>query len=504
MNLSPNERKLNWTCDVAILVYLALATVILHLFVNVNYGFHRDELVTLDDARHLAWGYVAYPPITPFFGRISLLLFGTSLTGFRFFAGVVDAIALVLTGLMAKEMGGKRGAQLVAAAATLPFCLGAGALMQYVSFDYMFWVLTAYFVVRLLKSEDPRWWLAIGAAIGLGMMAKYTMLFFALSIVVALLATDARRYLRGKWLWYGLALSLLIFFPNLLWQIQHNFISLDFLQHIHARDVRWGRANNFFPGQLELMLLALPLAVAGLHFYLLSSKGNRFRMLGWMYAITLLLFFVAKGRWYYMAAGYPILYAGGSVWGEQWLATMRRGWAGLLRTLVWLALLVDASVAGSMALPLAPVNSPWWNVAVKVNGDFREELGWHELVETVAQIRDSLPAEERARVGILAGNYGEAGAINLLGEKYGLPNAISGTNTYWYRGYGNPPPETLIVLGEDREFVDKKFQSCQLVAHPWNRYGVINEETLEHPEIFVCRGLRQSWPDFWKSYRRFG
>jgi hypothetical protein len=325
-----------------------------------------------------------------------------------------------------------------------------------------------------------------------------------LSLVVAMLATYARRYLRSKWLWLGLMLSLLIFLPNLLWQLQHSFISLDFLQHIHARDVRWGRSKNFFPGQLELMLLAFPLALAGLYFYFLSPKGNRFRMLGWMYALTLLLFFAAKGRWYYMAAGYPILYAGGSVWGEQYLATLRRGWAGLLRALVWLALLADAGLAGSMALPLAPVNSSWWNVAVKVNGDFREELGWHELVETVAKIRDSLPAEEHARVGILAGNYGEAGAINLLGEKYGLPNAISGTNSVWYRGYGDPPPETLIVLGEDREFVDKKFQSCQLAARPWNRFGVINEETLEHPEIFVCRGLRQSWPEFWKSYRRFG
>src|SRR5262249_15050658 len=154
-----------------------------HLRTGNYYGFHRDELATLDDARHLAWGYIAYPPITPFFARLSLALFGTSLVGFRFFAAVAQAIAVVLTGLMARDMGGGRGAQLVAAAASIPFGLAAGALMQYVSFDYLCWVLTAYCVVRLLASEDPRWWLAIGSSIGLGMMAKYTMGFFALGIV---------------------------------------------------------------------------------------------------------------------------------------------------------------------------------------------------------------------------------------------------------------------------------------------------------------------------------
>src|SRR5204863_6541400 len=197
------------------LVYVAALTVIVHWITGHQYGFHRDELATLEDSRHLDWGFVAYPPLTPFFGRLSLILFGTSLAGFRFFASVAEAIAVVLTGLMAREMGGRRGAQLAAAAAADPFCLGGGALMQYVAFDYLFWVLAAYFVVRLVKSEDARWWLAIGAAIGFGLQTKYTMGFFALGIVAAVVLTDARRYLKSKWLWYGVALSILIFLPNL-------------------------------------------------------------------------------------------------------------------------------------------------------------------------------------------------------------------------------------------------------------------------------------------------
>jgi hypothetical protein len=489
--------------DIATLLGLAVATVIVHLLAGGRYGFHRDELATLEDARHLAWGYVAYPPMTPFFGRLSLLLFGTSLAGFRFFAAFVQAIAVVLTGLMAREMGGGRGAQLLAATATLPFCLGFGALMQYVSFDYFCWVLTAYLMVRLLESADQRWWIAIGSAIGLGMLAKYTMAFFAVATAGAVLITDARRYLKNKWLWYGLAASLAIFLPNFLWQVQHHFVSLDFLRYIHERDVQWGRAKNFLPGQLELTLLALPLAVAGLYFYLFREEGRRFRSLGWMYLFSLILFLVAKGRWYYLAPAYPMLFAGGSVWGEAWVATLPRKRASWAKGLVWTLLVADVLVSLAVALPLAQINSSWWRLAIKVNSDLREEIGWPELVETVADIRDSLPAEDRSRVGILAGNYGEAGAINLYGERYGLPPAISGVNSLWQRGYGDPPPETLIVLGISREFLDRNFASCRLVGHPSNRYGVENEETIEHPDIFLCRGLRQSWPEFWRDFQSY-
>jgi 4-amino-4-deoxy-L-arabinose transferase-like glycosyltransferase len=272
-----------WSSDVAILTYIAVATIVVHLFTGERYGFHRDELATVEDARHLAWGFVAYPPITPFFGRLSLILFDTSLTGFRFFAAVVEAIAVVLTGLMARELGGKRGAQLVAAAAALPVCLGGGSLMQYVAFDYFFWVLTAYFVVRLLRTDDPRWWLAIGASIGFGMEAKYTMGFFALAVVGALVLTSSRRYLKSKWLWYGVALSILVLLPNLLWQARHHFVSLAFLQHIHTRDVRQGHTKYFLLDQLRYTIFAVPLWLSGLYFYLISPKGARFRMLGWMY-----------------------------------------------------------------------------------------------------------------------------------------------------------------------------------------------------------------------------
>jgi lipoprotein signal peptidase len=491
-----------WRCNTAILMYMALGTVVLHAIVGNRYGFHCDELATLEDARHLAWGYPAYPPVTPFFGRLSLILFGTSLAGFRFFASLAHASTVVMAGWMAREMGGKREAQILAGAAALPFCIGGGALMQYVSFDYAAWVVTAYFIIRLLATGDPRWWVAVGAGIGFGMLSKYTMAFFVVAIIAGLLLTNARRFLKSKWLWIGAVCAVLLFLPNLIWQAQHQFVSLDFLKHIHARDVRQGSTRMFLPAQLEFPYF--PLVVAGLYFYLHSCQGKLFRMVGWMYVITFLLFAVARGKHYYLYPAYPMLYAAGAVWGEEWVGRLRPGRAVTIRWTAWSWLASGAVVTMVFFLPIAPVNSGWWKISSALQETYRSEFGWRELVQEVARIRDSLPPEERARLGILGTTYGETGAINLFGPPYGLPRAISGINSFWQRGYGDPAPRTLIVIGQSREFLDLHFEKCKLAGHQWNRYGIKNDEMIWNPDIFVCGPPKQGWPDFWKGFRYFG
>ena len=489
-----------------LLLVFGLAGVMLvaHILTGGRYGFHRDELATLDDARHLAWGYVAYPPVTPFFGWISLCLFGTSLTGFRFFAALAASGGVVMTGLLARELGGGREAMLLAALAAMPFALGCGSLMQYVAFDYLWWIIAAYFFVRLCKSGDPRWWLPLGAIFGIGMLTKYTMLFCVAGIVIGAVATPLRRHLASKWLWVGAALSVLIFLPNVIWQAQHHFISLEFLRHIHARDVRIGRTKDFLPDQLTINLLGLPLALAGLGYYFFAPNEKQWRALGWLYVVPFILFFVLQGRGYYLAPAYPLLFAGGAVWLEKTVSRWQPRFRHLTYVAAAIALFAGVAVTGAVVLPIAPIHSRWWNFAVANNSDLVEEIGWPELIETVARVRDRLPPADRERLGVLAGNYGEAGALNLYGPQHSLPLAISGTNSFWWRGYGNPPPEVVIVVGFNREFVDYYFRSGELVAHTSNREGVMNEETKEHRDIFLCRGLKLPWDQFWKIFQRFG
>ncbi len=181
---------LSFRSDLGVLVLVAAARLLLHLATNGQYGFHRDELQTLDDARHLDWGFVAYPPITPLIGRLELILFGTSLIGFRVFSAVAVSMIMVLAGLIAKELGGSRHIQLLAAVAAgiSPISLVQGAVLQYVSFDYLWGVTVAYLLVRLLKLEDPRWWVPIGAILGIGMETRYTMGFLALGVAGSVLA----------------------------------------------------------------------------------------------------------------------------------------------------------------------------------------------------------------------------------------------------------------------------------------------------------------------------
>ena len=366
--------------------------------------------------------------------------------------------------------------------------------------------MAAYFVIRLLRAENPRWWLAIGAVLGFGMMTKYTMIFFIAGIVAGIVLTPARRYLKSPWLWAGAALSVVIFLPNVIWQTQHNFVSLTFLNHIHGRDVEIGRTDGFLVQQLFVSanLSTLPLWIAGLCFYLVSPVGQRYRALGWMFLVPLVLFLVARGRFYYMAPAYPMLFAAGTVMWEAWLDRRGITAAGAGRTATWVALAAGASFSAVTMMPIAPINSPGWRLTSKIHDNFTEQIGWPELAQTVAGIYAALPEAEKPRAAILAGNYGEAGAINLYGRKHGLPEVISGTNTYWWRGYGAGPPEVVILVGFSREDAEWLASEVELAGHVTNRYGVRNEETKDHPDIFVCRGFKKPWPEFWRNFQRFG
>ena len=490
--------------DRAIVLLIAVAMAALHLATNNRYGFHRDELQFLSDARHLDWGFVAYPPLTPFLERISLGLFGLSMVGLRLFSVIAQTAVIVVSGLMARDLGGGRLAQIMTAlaAALSPLPIFEGTEFQYSSFDFLWWVLIAWFTIRLLKTENPRWWIAIGAAVGIGLLTKYSILFFIAGILGGLVLSGARRYLKSGWFWAGIALALIIFAPNFVWLVRHDFISYHFLQHIHARDVGEGRADGFIKDQFLLCvnLFAAPVWLAGLAYYL---RDRRYRMMAWMYLIPLALFFVGKGRFYYVSAAYPMLLAMGSVAFERWVAALPR-WGRLTAQIV---LFSGISIVGAfvcaLLIPFA-TSGPIRDFALKNNGDLREEFGWDELVKTIAGIRDSLPAEQQSGVGILVGNYGEQGAVEMLGPAFHLPPPISMTNSAWLRGYPAQPPTTLIVVGFSQKSADRAFTSCRLAGHNGNSQGIKNEESEYHEDIFVCGPPRKPWPEFWKDYQAFG
>lgn len=498
------QRGHRYTTDTIILLAIAVAVAFVHLLTNNRYGFHRDELQFLSDARRLDWGFVAFPPFTPFIEHIGLALFGLSMVGLRLFAVLAQAVVIILAGLMTRELGGARLAQVTAAlaAAFSPVSLFEGTEFQYTSFDLLWWVVIAYFTVRLLKSEDPRWWLAIGAVIGLGLETKYAVVFYIAGVVAGVALTPARRFLKTGWFWAGVALAFLIFLPNLIWLVRHNWVSYHFLEHIHTRDVGEGRAKGFLSGQFLICanLATAPIWLAGIIGFLLN---RRYRMLAWMYLAPLALFWIAKGRNYYVAGTYPMLLAMGTVVVERWLGTLRPWGRRTIETFYFAAFAIVSTYICAVIIPLA-ASGPLKSFALSHSYDLREEIGWNDLVRTVAQIRDWLPPDQQAHLGITTGNYGEFGAIDILGRAYGLPKPIGTTNSEWLWGYPSTPPTTIIVLGLRPEQANSIFTGCRLAGHNGNSEGVRNEESMYHPDIFVCGPPRLSWQQVWKDHQNFG
>jgi 4-amino-4-deoxy-L-arabinose transferase-like glycosyltransferase len=470
---------------------LAALRLLLHTLTNGQYGFHRDELATLADARHLDWGFPAYPPLTPFIARVAMELFGESQIAVRFFTALAQTIGMVVVGLMAREFGGNQEAQITAslAAFAAPLSVSAGHLFQYVSFDYLWCVLTVYFVIRLLRTGDPRWWLAVSATIGLGFLTRYTIAWLVAGLLLGFLLTKSRRLLASRWFAAAIGVTILIVLPSLLWQVRHNFLALEFTSTIHARDIRLGRTEGFLWKQLFVpaSMLTIPLWVTGLVWLFRS----RWRAIAWAFVIAVALFAVARARDYYSAPLYPMLLAAGAV-------VMCR-WPRWGRVAQWRAIGVAIVTGIALVLPVAPINSSLFKISTKVTGDPVEEIGWPELTAAVAKVYDAQPEADRIRAGIFAGNYGEAGALTLFGPAHHLPQPISRANSFWMRGYPDPPPETLVVLGVSDGFVAAHFSSCETKTRFRSPFGVENEEN--GGPIRVCRGLKEPWPEFWRKVR---
>ncbi len=238
--------------DIAVLMSFAALILVVHWILGNGYGFHRDELQLLDDARHLQWGFVAYPPLTAFCGRVAIALFGISPQVFRLPAALANAVSLVLVGLTARELGGRRAAQLLAMAAAFPWALGFSSLLQYNTFDLLAWCIVTLFTARLLRTEDGRNWVGVGVGVGIGVLSKYSIAFLAVSLLAGVaVLPQQRRWLRSRWFWYGALMALVIAAPNLIWLPSHQFITLRMESFIHMRDVRLGRAAGFYTDQLK-------------------------------------------------------------------------------------------------------------------------------------------------------------------------------------------------------------------------------------------------------------
>ena len=513
MNTSSRSRTL-LSNQMLPVVVLGLALLVFHCIFNNRYGYFRDEFNYLSSGDHLAWGYVDQPPLLPFLARVSRTILGDSLRSIRFMPALAISCVVVLTGLIAREFGGRRFGLVLSAIAVIvaPIFLSDGSLLVTNSLEPLLWMGCVYFaIVAVTRSE--RYWVLFGIVAGLGLEEKYSIAIFGLGIVVGLLLTKERRVLLSKWFWLGGALAFLIFLPNLTWNIQNHWPFLELMHNIRAegRDVQLSPLEFFLQQLLLLNPLTGPIWMTGLAALLLWKRLARFRFLGWCYLVCFITFVVLKGKNYYLAPIYPMLFASGSVLVE---STLERGWRRWLRPALIVVLLAAGAWLAPLVVPVFTVErfiSYMNNLPFKLprteHGHERavlpqhyaDQFGWEELTAKTAEAWGRLPPAERQDCGIFAQNYGQAGAIDFFGRRYGLPRALSGHQTYFLWGPRGYSGNCLIVLDDDRETLEQLFEHVELVGTSDHPYAL-----ERHVPVWICKGAKFGTLDgVWPKLKRW-
>jgi hypothetical protein len=508
------ERAENrFTSGPAIVLYLAAAKLLFHLLTAGRYGIFRDELYYLSCSEHMAWGYVDQPPLIALLAWITRHLLGDSLLALRLPAALAGAALVWLTGKLARELGGGRFAQALAALAvcTVPIYLIMHHWITMNAFEPLIWMGCLWCVVRAINRGDDRYWFWFGVLAGVGFEAKYSIVFLLLGVLAGVLATPDRRFLRSRWLWLGALAAFLIFLPNFIWLVRHHFPFLELMHNIRRtnRDVARGPIA-FVLDQAGIMNPVLfPLWAGGLVWLLGSSDGKRYRVLGWTYVVMLATFIALKGKNYYVAPIYPVLFAAGAVAFER-LTSQRRGWT---RAAYVAVLVLVTAVLAPLFAPILPVET-FIRYQKRLGIEppkaenqrtgalpqyFADEFGWEEMVREVARIYNSLPPQERAGTAIFANNYGQAGAIDYFGPRYGLPKAISNHQNYWYWGPRDYNGATVIVLGSDGRADRKHFQSVEIAGRAGHPYSRLDERY----NIFLCRGIYAEFKTVWPKMKKW-
>ncbi len=504
----------------AILIYLAAVKLLIHLLTANNYGYFGDEFYWLAMGEHLDYGYVDVPPLVAYIGAFWRLFFGASLLAIRLLPALAGAMTVFLAGRLARELGGGRFAQGFTALMVLagPSWLTLNSWFAYDSFDQLCSVLFFYQTARLTNLETPGRWLGLGLIAGLGAMTKLSMIFTAGAFALAWLSVSRRQSFRTRWPWLAGVIAILLCTPFIVWQTVHQW---PLLTYIHNYNL--ARPH---PGPLDFLLqivwaqnpILLPLWLTGLFCLIWGREGKQYRILGLTFLILLTFFMVVmkmESRMLF-SAFFPLL-AGGAVWLERSFDKWAIRWRGInwFKPAYPLLVILSGALLAIGTLPLLPIKtltrylssvSPVAKQEVYGNTlplQIAFRFGWPEMVKEVAKIYQSLPETERKNCLIWAGHYAEAGAIDLLGQKYGLPKAVCNHLSYhfWVPGPAVAKAEVVIMFGNESHdpylIFDEVTPVPRIKGHP---YAVKWERNLP---IYICRKPKIPIPEIWTKYANF-
>ncbi|MEV5740092.1 glycosyltransferase family 39 protein [Microbispora rosea] len=476
-------------------VLIAGLVVALLLAFSGAYGFLGDEMYFVVAGRHPAFGYVDQPPLTPLLSAASVGLLGVSPTAVRVLPAVEAALVVVLVALISRDLGGSRRAQFLAAVtAAVSGYLAAGHMDTTTGLDLLAWALILWLAVRLLAGADRRLWPAVGLTAGIGLQNKDTLLFLAAGLALGILAARRWDVVRSPWPWAAISIALLLWAPNLVWQAANGWPQLTMASRIagYAAD---NRAQIVPLLWLFTGPILFAVSLAGAVWLLRSRNAVPWRAIGIAGPVALVLVVATGGKAYYAIGTAAVFMAAGSIVVDRWLV---RGHAGIKGAVFTVAALVSGLLIAYLTLPVLPVATYAASTLPATVPDTANQIGWPAFVSTVKGVVAALPADERARAVILANDYSEASALDLLGS--GLPPTYSGHNSYW--SWGPPPAQrTVVVHVGDWRPTDwsRFFFGCHDVARIDNGLGVPNGE--QGKAVSVCTGLKSSWTAMWPGLR---
>ena len=454
---------------------------------NHYYEPQRDEFLYLSQGYHMAWGYMAVPPLLSVFAWIANL-FGESMFWLRFFPSLFGAFTFLIIGKIIISFGGKWLALLLG---FLPFIfgsyLGNHFLFQPGFLDVFFWTMIAYSILRFIQTQKNSWLYVFGICAGLGMMSKYSIAFFIISILIGLLITRNRKIFLNKHLYFSALIAFLIFLPNLLWQYNYNFPVLVHMKELHQFQLQYVEPSGFLMDQVLMNLAVVFIWIAGLYFLIFKEKG-KYRIFAWAYLFVILILLYFQGKGYYSLGVYPVLFAFGAIHLERFATQHSRIWK-----------YVFIIIPCALGIRLTPIGFPMWKPAKltayyearhlekfglfkwedqklhTIPQDYADMQGWKELTEKTAKAYNSLNADEKKNTIIFAGNYGEAGAINYYGKAYGLPVAYSNSASFLYWMPDSLYIDNMILISDDKEVMQnsflKEFSSAVLSDSITNQYA---------------------------------
>ncbi|HUF65830.1 MAG TPA: glycosyltransferase family 39 protein [Gemmatimonadaceae bacterium] len=472
------------------------------------YGFHRDEFLYLAMGQYLRFWTMDFPPLIAVLANTARALFGDTLFAIRLFPALAGTVLIVLAAMIARELGGRRLAQGIAAVTVLvvPVFLRPAALFQPVVFDQLWWTLGLLALVKISRTGEHRWWLLLGVAGGLGLLTKFSIGFFAAGALVGLLLTSQRRWLATRRPYSAAALALILGGASIIGQIRLGFPVAGYMSELQEAQLARVNAAEFLGGQVMLLGPALLLAIAGLVYLFRAEPMRPYRVIAWTCVTIFLLLLIMRGKAYYVAPIYPALLAAGGVALEAASSRVRR----VLVPAFALVMLAAGIVALPFGLPVVPPE-PMARYSAKLGltsavttnrgvvlplpQDYADMLGWEEMVAAVSRHYQQLPQEDRAQTVIIGSNYGEAGALDFYGPRYGLPRAISTAGTYWFFGPRNLPGDVAITVGIEAGELAPFFRSARVLERiddPW-----LVPEQRDNPIVIAggpYRTLQEVWP----------